>query len=112
MTGVVNPGILYAVMLDLVVWSASALVQRTPLLEGAPTHEIGGLSTKNAFTGAAWILKRDGARVLYRAELYAGDKPRAWMEQWTRNVTRSEYARVRPLVELPASLDGFFEPEG
>ncbi|MHB8604486.1 MAG: hypothetical protein ACYDCK_04455 [Thermoplasmatota archaeon] len=109
--GVVNPGILYAVLADGVIWAASALDHRVPLLEGAPAHELGGVSTKKPFTCVTHLVRRDGPRVLYRAEIAQDGKTRAWMEQWTRSVTRAEYREKRPLVEIPASLEGYFEGE-
>lgn len=108
--GVVNPGILYAVLLDAVVWGASALVGRVPVSASPPALALQDVSTKRPFSAAAWVTKRDGPRVWYRAEIYQDGQVRGWLEQETRNVTLAEFRAKRPLVEVPDSLDGFFEP--
>jgi hypothetical protein len=74
--GVVNPGILYAVLVDLVIWTSSEILHRIPLM---PKTIDGTLS--------------------------------AWLEMEVKSVTRAEYQKARPLVELPKSLTGFFEGE-
>lgn len=108
--GVVNPGILYAVLIDLVIWAASAFLHRVPLAKPRDL-KLGDVSTKRPFTGAAWIVSRNGAQAVIRAELQQDGKTVSALEMDVRGVTRKEFRDARPLVEIPESLGGFFEGE-
>ena len=109
--GIVNPGITYAVLIDLIIWTAGAILNRVPLLPKTIDIKLGDLSTKRPFSGGAWIVKRDGPIAQIRAEITQDGVTRAWLEVEAKSVTRAEYAKARPFVEIPDSLQGYFEGE-
>jgi len=107
--GTVNPGIVYAVLIDIVIWTASAILHRVPLMPKTIDMKMGDLSTKRSILGNGWVVRRDGQLAQIRAELRQEGRLSAWLEMETRSVTREEYQKTRPFVELPDSLQGFFE---
>ena len=109
--GVVNPGIVYAVLADLIIWTAGGILHRVPLMSKTIDMKLGDMSTRRPISGRGWIVKREGPMAQIRAELKQDGNARAWLEMETRSVTRAEYQKARPLVEIPASLTGFFEEE-
>ncbi len=109
--GVVNPGIVYAVLIDSVIWTASAILHRVPLMPRTVDMKLGDLSTKMPFSCKGWVVKRDGPLAQIRAELTQMGNVKAWLEMETKSVTHQEYQAARPLVEIPASLRGYFEGE-
>lgn len=109
MPGVVNPGILLAVLGDTIVWSAEAFVGKTPLLDPPDRLELGDVSTREPFRSEGRLVERDGDRLSFRAEITQDGETRAVLERTGRIVTRERYEKARPLVELPASLEGRFE---
>ena len=109
--GVVNPGILYAVLVDLIIWTAGGILNRVPLMTKTIEMKLGDLSTNHPISGIGWIVKREGLMAHIRAELRQDGIVRALLEMETKSVTRVEYQKVRPMVEIPASLTGFFEGE-
>ncbi len=109
--GVVNPGITYAVLIDLVIWTAGAILSRVPLLPKTVDMKLGDLSTKRPFSGNARIVKRDGPTAQIRAEISQDGVTKAWLEMETKAVTRDEFTKARPFVEIPDSLQGYFEGE-
>ena len=109
--GVVNPGIVYAVLVDLIIWTASAILHRVPLMPKTIDMKLGDLGTSLPISGTGRIVKREGPMAQIRAELQQDGMVRAWLELETKSVTRAEYQKTRPLVEMPASLTGFFEEE-
>ncbi len=109
--GVVNPGILYAVLVDLVIWTSSVILHSVPLMPKTIDIKLGDVSTKNPIFGTGWVLSRYGHMAQIRSELQQDGTLRAWLEMETKSVTRAEYQKARPLVELPESLTGFFEGE-
>ncbi len=109
--GVVNPGIVYAVLIDLVIWTASSILHRVPLMPRTIDMKLGDLNTKMPCSGKGWVVKRDGPIAQIRAELTQMGNVKALLEMETKSVTRQEYQAARPLVEIPASLMGYFEGE-
>ncbi len=109
--GVVNPGIAYAVLIDVVIWTASAVLHRIPLMPKTVDMKLGDLSTRHAISGNGWVATRNGPTAQIRAELHQAGALRAWLEMETRSVSREEYWKARPFVELPDSLQGLFEGE-
>ena len=109
--GVVNPGILYAVLVDLIIWTAGGILNRVPLMTKTIEMKLGDLSTNHPISGIGWIVKREGLMAHIRAELRQDGIVRALLEMETKSVTRVEYQKARPMVEIPASLTGFFEGE-
>jgi hypothetical protein len=109
--GVVNPGIAYAVLVDLIIWTAGGILHRVPLMSKTIDMKLGDMSTKRPISGIGWIVKREGPMAQIRAELEQDGMVRALLEMETRSVTRAEYQKARPMVEIPASLTGFFEEE-
>lgn len=110
--GVVNPGIVYAVLIDLVVWTAGAILHRVPLMPKTLDMKLGDLSTGRPFSANARVVKQEGPVAQIRAEiLQDGDVAKAWLEMETKSVTRAEFQKARPLVEIPESLSGLFEGE-
>ncbi len=107
--GVVNPGIVYAVLIDVVIWTASAILHRVPLMPKTVDIKLGDLSTRHAISGNGWVVRRDGPAAQIRAELLQDTTLKAWLEMETKSVTRGEYIKARPIVELPDSLESFFE---
>jgi hypothetical protein len=73
--------------------------------------KLGDVSTRRPISGIGWIVKREGPMAQIRAELKQDGMVRALLEMETRSVTRAEYQKARPMVEIPASLAGFFEEE-
>ena len=109
--GVVNPGIAYAVLIDLIIWTASAILHKVPLMTKTIDLKLGDLSTRLPISGTARIVKREGPTAQIRAELQQDGMVKALLEMETKSVTRQEYQKTRPLVEIPASLTGFFDGE-
>ncbi|MGD0689530.1 MAG: hypothetical protein ABSA50_07135 [Candidatus Bathyarchaeia archaeon] len=109
--GVVNPGIVYAVLVDLIIWTAGGILHRVPLMPKTIDMKLGDVSTRRPISGIGWIVKREGPMAQIRAELKQDGMVRALLEMETRSVTRAEYQKARPMVEIPASLTGFFEEE-
>jgi hypothetical protein len=109
--GVVNPGILYAVLVDLVIWTSSEILHRIPLMPKTIDMKLGDVSTKSPIFGASWVLSQYNPMAQIRAELQQDRTLSAWLEMEVKSVTRAEYQKARPLVELPKSLTGFFEGE-
>jgi len=109
--GVVNPGIIYAVLVDLIIWTAGGILNRVPLMPRTIDMKIGDMNTKRPISGTGWIVKRDGPMAQIRAELKQDGVVRAFIEMETKSVTRAKYQKARPMVEIPASLTGFFEGE-
>lgn len=108
MPGVVNPGILLAVLGDSIVWAAEAFVGKTPLLDPPEEVQLGDVSTDEPFRSEGWLVERDGDELRLRAELTQAGETRAVLERTGRVVTRERYEKARPLVDLPDSLDGRF----
>lgn len=108
--GVVNPGILYAVLIDLNTWAASGVLHRVPVLGKTTLLDLGAVSTHQPFRGVAWVAKHSGHDLLLRAEIHQEARHCATMEQEAKLVSKEEYHRLRPMVEIPDSLDGYFEP--
>lgn len=108
MPGVVNPGILLAVLGDTVVWSAEAFVGKTPLLDPPEELALGDVATGRPFRSEGRLVERDGEELRFRAEITQAGETRARMVRTGRVVTRERFEKARPLVELPASLDGRF----
>jgi hypothetical protein len=73
--------------------------------------KLGDMSTKRPMSGTGWIVKREGPMAQIRAELKQDGMVRAFLEMETKSVTRAEYLKARPVVEIPTSLTGFFEEE-
>lgn len=109
--GVVNPGIVYAVLVDLIIWTARAILHQVPLMPKTIDMKLGDLGSRLSILGTGSIVKREGPMAQIRAELQQDGIVRAWLEMETKSVTRAEYQKMRPLVEIPASLTGFFEAE-
>ncbi len=109
--GVVNPGIVYAVLIDVVIWTASAILHRVPLMPKTVDMKLGDLSTKRPILGNGCVIRLDGLAAQIRAELRQDGRLNAWLEMETRSVTREEYQKARPFVELPNSLQAFFEEQ-
>ena len=109
--GVVNPGILYAVLVDLIIWTAGGILNRVPLMPKTIDMKLGDVSTRRPISGIGWIVKREGPMAQIRAELKQDGTVRAFLEMETKSVTRAEYLKARPVVEIPTSLAGFFEEE-
>lgn len=109
MPGVVNPGILLAILGDTIVWSAEAFVGKTPLLDPPETLELGDVSTDAPFRSEGQLVERDGDALRLRAEITQAGQTRAVMERTGEIVTRKRYETARPTVELPSSLDGRFK---
>ncbi len=109
--GVVNPGILYAVLVDLVAWTAGAILHRVPLMPVTREQRLADVATSRPFAGRASVIARDGPRAVVRAELSQDGDVRCVLVVETRAVTREEYRKARPLVEIPESLAGYFEGE-
>ena len=109
--GTVNPGIVYAVLADIIIWTASAILHRVPLMPKTLDMKLGDLSTKRPILGNGWVVRRDGPMAQIRSELRQDEILTAWLEMETRSVTREEYQKARPFVELPNSLRAFFEEQ-
>ncbi len=109
--GVVNPGITYAILIDLIIWHASAVAHRVPLFPKTVDMKLGDLRTEVPLTGVARLVKRDGPLLQIRAEIMQEGETRAWLELECRCVSREAYKKARPFVEVPPSLAGFFEGE-
>jgi hypothetical protein len=109
--GVVNPGIAYAVLVDLIIWTAGGILHRVPLMPKTIEMKIGDMSTKRPMSGTGRIVKREGPIAEIRAELKQDGMVKALLEIETKCVTRAEYQKARPLVEIPESLTGYFEGE-
>ncbi|MGA2784829.1 MAG: hypothetical protein ABSF09_09060 [Candidatus Bathyarchaeia archaeon] len=107
--GTVNPWIVYAVLIDIVIWTASAILHRVPLMPKTIDMKLGDLSTQRPILGTSWVVRRGGLLAQIRAELRQDGRLSAWLEMETKSVTREEYQKTRPFVELPNSLQGFFE---
>ncbi|MGD0177690.1 MAG: hypothetical protein ABSC50_12800, partial [Candidatus Bathyarchaeia archaeon] len=105
------PGIVYAVLVDLIIWTAGGILHRVPLMPKTIDMKLGDVSTRRPISGIGWIVKREGPMAQIRAELKQDGMVRALLEMETRSVTRAEYQKARPMVEIPASLTGFFEEE-
>jgi len=73
--------------------------------------KLGDMSTRRPISGKGWIVKREGPMAQIRAELKQDGMAKALLEMETKPVTRAEYQKARPMVEIPASLTGFFEGE-
>ena len=106
-----NPGILYAVLVDLIIWTAGGILNRVPLMTKTIDMKLGDMSTRRPISGTGWIVKREGPMAQIRTELKQDGMVRALLEMETKSVTRAEYQKARPMVEIPASLTGFFEEE-
>ena len=109
--GVVNPGIVYAVLVDLIIWTAGGILNRVPLMTKTIDMKLGDLSTRRPISGTGWIVKREGPMTQIRTELKQDGMVRALLEMETKSVTRAEYQKARPMVEIPESLTEFFEEE-
>ena len=109
--GVVNPGILYAILIDLVIWESSAVLNRVPLLPKAVDLRLGDVKTEVPLAGSAWIVRHDVPVAQIRAEIRQEGDVRAWIEMETRSVSRTAYQKARPFVRIPESLDCLFEEE-
>ena len=73
--------------------------------------KLGDVSTKSPILRTGWVLSHYGPMAQIRAELQQDGTLRDWLEMEVKSVTRAEYQKARPLVELPESLTGFFEGE-
>jgi hypothetical protein len=109
--GVVNPGIAYAVLVDLIIWTAGGILHRVPLMPKTIEMKLTDMSTRRPISGIGWIVKREGPMAQIRAELTQDGMVRASLEIETKSVTRAEYQKARPMVEIPQSLTGYFEGE-
>jgi hypothetical protein len=109
--GVVNPGIAYAMLVDLIIWTAGGILHRVPLMPKTIEMKLGDMSTKRSILGTGWILRREGPIAQIRAELSQDGTVKASLEIETKSVTRAEYQKARPMVEIPESLTGYFEGE-
>jgi hypothetical protein len=109
--GVVNPGIAYAVLVDLIIWTAGGILHRVPLMPKTIQMNLGDMSTKRLISGIGRIVKREGPMTQIRAELKQDGVVKALLEIETKSVSRAEYQKARPMVEIPESLAGYFEGE-
>ena len=90
---------------------SSAILHQVPLMPKTIDMKLGDLATRLPISGTGRIVKREGPMAQIKAELLQNGIVRAWLEMETKSVTRAEYQKTRPLVEIPASLTGFFEGE-
>lgn len=109
MPGVVNPGILFAILQDLVMWGGDAFLHRVGLLGEVHRLQIKPASTSEPLTGWAELVERDGGVARFRCAVEQAGRTVAEMERDLRLVTRKEFEQAMPMVETPASLDGYFE---
>ena len=109
--GVVNPGIAYAVLVDLIIWTAGGILHRVPLMPKTIEMKLEDMSTRRPLSGIGRIVKREGPMAQIRAELKQDGMVKALLEIETKSVTRAEYKKARPMVEIPESLTGYFEEE-
>jgi hypothetical protein len=107
--GVVNPGILYAILIDLAIWTASGVLNRVPLFPKTNDLRLGDMTTSRPIHGDARIVKSDPPLHRVRAELSQDGERRAWLDVDLKVVSRDEYRKARPSVEIPDSLEGLFE---
>lgn len=110
--GVVNPGILLAILTDSVVWAASELMGCVPLVPEKRELVIEDASIHEPLRSEARIVEElDEHRAVIRAEITQGGETRAVLEAVAQAVTRERFEAARPLVEIPESLDGWFVEE-
>lgn len=109
MPGVVNPGILFAILQDLVQWGGDAFLHRVGLLGEVHGLAIGPASTERPLHAWGELVERNGRVARFRCVIEQDGRPVAEMERDLNLVTRKEFEAAMPMVETPGSLDGYFE---
>ncbi len=110
--GVVNPGILLAILTDSVVWAASELMGCVPLVPEKRDLVLHDASIHTPLRAEARIVEDLGEhRKAIRAEITQAGETRAVLEAVAQAVTRQRFEAARPLVEIPDSLEGWFIEE-